>query len=52
MVGRITADIHLVLCQNDIGAFTVPEDAELETKVNVVLYDNNTNTTKDKGKQE
>ncbi|KAK3752738.1 hypothetical protein QZH41_018712, partial [Actinostola sp. cb2023] len=34
---------------NDIGAFLVPEDAELETKVHVVIYDSNTSTTKNKG---
>ncbi|EDO47392.1 predicted protein [Nematostella vectensis] len=35
--------------RNDIGAFTVPYDAELETKIHVVVYDSNTTSTKDKG---
>lgn len=34
--------------RNDIGAFTVPDDAELETKELVVIYDSNTSSLKDK----
>jgi len=34
--------------RNDIGAFTVPHDAELETREHVVVYDSNTSTLKDK----
>ena len=34
--------------QNDIGAFTVPSDAELETKQHVVVYDSTTSSLKDK----
>ena len=38
----------LVCVQNDIGAFKVPNDAELETKEHVVVYDSNTSSLKDK----
>lgn len=34
--------------RNDIGAFTVPSDAELETKQHVVVYDSTTSSLKDK----
>ncbi|XP_068747590.1 serine/threonine/tyrosine-interacting-like protein 1 isoform X2 [Montipora capricornis] len=34
--------------RNDIGAFTVPHDAELETKEHVVVYDSKTSSLKDK----
>ncbi|CAH3042069.1 unnamed protein product [Porites evermanni] len=34
--------------RNDIGAFTVPNDAELETKEHVVIYDSSTSSLKDK----
>ncbi|XP_078362304.1 serine/threonine/tyrosine-interacting-like protein 1 isoform X2 [Oculina patagonica] len=34
--------------RNDIGAFTVPPDAELQTKEHVIVYDNNTSSIKDK----
>ncbi|KAJ7373989.1 Serine/threonine/tyrosine-interacting-like protein 1 [Desmophyllum pertusum] len=34
--------------RNDIGAFTVPHDAELQTKEHVVVYDSNTSSLKDK----
>jgi len=34
--------------RNDIGAFTVLHDAELETREHVVVYDSNTGTLKDK----
>lgn len=30
--------------RNDIGAFTVPPDAELETKEHVIIYDSNTSS--------
>ena len=39
-----------VYFQNDIGAFTIPNDAELETKEHVVIYDSNTSSLKDKSK--
>lgn len=35
--------------RTDTGAFEVPSDAELETKIHVVVYDGNTSSTKDKG---
>ena len=35
--------------QNDIGAFTLPPDAELETKLHVIVYDGNTSSLKEKG---
>lgn len=38
----------LLYVQNDIGAFTVPHDAELETKEHVMVYDSNTSSLKDK----
>ena len=38
----------LFYVQNDIGAFIVPHDAELETKEHVVVYDSNTSSLKDK----
>lgn len=34
--------------QNDIGAFLVPHEAELQTKEHVVIYDSNTSSLKDK----
>ncbi|KAL9980768.1 hypothetical protein ACROYT_G009406 [Oculina patagonica] len=34
--------------RNDIGAFTVPPDAELQTKEHVIVYDSNTSSIKDK----
>lgn len=34
--------------QNDIGAFLVPYEAELQTKEHVVIYDSNTFSLKDK----
>jgi len=34
--------------RNDIGAFTVPHDAELQTMEHVVVYDSNTSLLKDK----
>ena len=38
----------IVPLQNEIGAFTVPHDAELQTKEHVVVYDSNTGSLKDK----
>ncbi|KAL9980772.1 hypothetical protein ACROYT_G009410 [Oculina patagonica] len=34
--------------RNDIGAFTVPFDAKLQTKEHVIVYDSNTSSIKDK----
>lgn len=34
--------------RNDIGAFLVPHEAELQTKEHVVIYDSNTSSLKDK----
>ena len=44
----ITSFKLFVSLQNDIGAFTVPHDAELQTKEHVVVYDSNTGSLKDK----
>ncbi|KAK2562338.1 Serine/threonine/tyrosine-interacting-like protein 1 [Acropora cervicornis] len=44
----LSSDNSTWLVLNDIGAFTVPSDAELETKQHVVVYDSTTSSLKDK----
>ena len=39
----------IIILQNEEGDFTVPYDAELECKQNVVVYDSNTSTLREEG---